>query len=500
MSKESFNWDASYIDVLQLADLIRQPVHFITPDGTVQFVNRAWENTYKLSRQEVIHRHISSIDEVTKTMNYYLSLDDIHHELTDSIVDLAYNYLKVPTNTPACLQAIEKKREVVVVSQMPDGGQVVVRSTPIFNDEDLVLVFTQVQDLTMMSKWKDELEQEIEKNNRMQEELQYLRDNQAATNLVGNSKEMISLRKLISVIAKSDASVLITGESGVGKEVVAKEIYNKSLRSDGPFISVNCAAIPENLLESELFGYEKGAFTGAFKQKIGLFEVADGGTIMLDEIGEFPIHLQPKLLRVLQEREIRRVGGTHNIPIDVRVIAATNRDLLQQVNEGKFRCDLYYRLNVVPILIPPLRQRREDVALLASSFLMQFNKKYKTSKFFLSQAVILLEQHDWLGNVRELENVVERLVIVSSGNAITPQQILTVFSGKLNMDINTESASEFSLKEAVEQLEKKMISEALSNYKSTYKAAKILGMSQSTLVRKAKQLDIKSAKKAGLPE
>ncbi|WP_312281686.1 sigma 54-interacting transcriptional regulator, partial [Oscillibacter sp.] len=326
------------------------------------------------------------------------------------------------------------------------------------------------------------------------------RDNQAATNLVGNSKEMISLRKLISVIAKSDASVLITGESGVGKEVVAKEIYNKSLRSDGPFISVNCAAIPENLLESELFGYEKGAFTGAFKQKIGLFEVADGGTIMLDEIGEFPIHLQPKLLRVLQEREIRRVGGTHNIPIDVRVISATNRDLLQQVNEGKFRCDLYYRLNVVPILIPPLRQRREDVALLASSFLMQFNKKYKTSKFFLSQAVILLEQHDWLGNVRELENVVERLVIVSSGNAITPQQILTVFSGKLNMDTNTESASEFSLKEAVDQLEKKMISEALSNYKSTYKAAKILGMSQSTLVRKAKQLNIKSAKKAGLPE
>ena len=298
------------------------------------------------------------------------------------------------------------------------------------------------------------------------------------------------------MVAKSEASVLITGESGVGKEVAAKEIYRQGLRKEAPFITVNCAAIPENLLESELFGYEKGAFTGAFKEKMGLFEVANGGTILLDEIGEFPMHLQPKLLRVLQEREIRRVGSTKSIPIDVRVIAATNRDLMAQVKNGNFRADLYYRLNVVPIQIPALRDRREDIALLASNFLVMFNKKYKTSKFFLSQAVMLLEQHDWPGNVRELENVVERLVIVSSKQAITPQQVLMVFSGRMNVDTGTD-APVMSLKEVTAQLEKRMIAEALTNYKSTYKAAKVLGLSQSTLVRKAKALGIQ---KKPLPE
>jgi transcriptional regulator with PAS, ATPase and Fis domain len=488
---EFLAWASPYVNILNVVDLIKQPIHFITPDGLVQYVNQAWVDAYKVPRQDVIHRHISSIGEITRTMNYYLTFDEHHHDLAESIADSSYNYLKVPTNTPACIQAIQQRRDVAVISQMPDGGQVIVRSTPIFDDSGkIVLVFTQVQDLSMMANWRDKLEEEVRKNNRMQEELQYLRENQTSSNLIGNSREMTALRKLISVIAKTDATVLISGESGVGKEVVAREIYNQSLRSKGAFVTINCAAIPENLLESELFGYEKGAFTGAYKTKLGLFEVADGGTIMLDEIGEFPHHLQSKLLRVLQEREIRRVGGTQNIPVNVRVIAATNKDLLEQVNADKFRCDLYYRLNVVPIHIPPLRGRREDIALLASNFLMQFNKKYKTSKFFLSQAVMLLEQHDWPGNVRELENVVERLVIVSSSNAITPQQVLMVFSGRLNIDANTEDPPVFSLKEAVDQLEKKMICEALTNYQSTYKAAKVLGMSQSTLVRKAKALEV----------
>ena len=200
--------------------------------------------------------------------------------------------------------------------------------------------------------------------------------------------------------------------------------------------------------------------------------------------------MQPKRLRVLQERELRRVGSTENIPIDVRIIAATNRNLADQVKNKTFRADLYSRLNVVPIQIPALRDRREDIALLASSFLASFNKKYKTSKFFLSQAVMMLEQHDWPGNVRELENVVERLVIISSKKAITPQQVMMVFSGRMNVDADTADAPIMSLKEVTDQGEKKMISEALTNYKSTYKAAKVLGVSQSTLVRKAKSLGI----------
>ena len=480
-----------YMDSLRITDLIEYPIHLITPDGLIQYVNQSWCNKYKLSLKEVYHHHISSIDAVVRNMNYYISFDEAYSSLREDLGSAAYNYMETPNTVPACLQAIQQRREVTVVSQMPDGGLVLVCSKPIFNDQqEIVFVLTQIQDLSLTAAWRDKLDQEVQKNCRIQEELQYLRDSQTTSNLVGNSKDMVELRKFISVIAKSDASVLISGESGVGKEVVAKEIYHQSQRKDAPFVTVNCAAIPENLLESELFGYEKGAFTGAMKSKMGLFEVANGGTILLDEIGEFPIHLQPKLLRVLQERELRRVGGTENIPIDVRVIAATNRNLADQVKNKTFRADLYYRLNVVPIQIPALRDRREDIALLASSFLASFNKKYKTSKFFLSQAVMLLEQHDWPGNVRELENVVERLVIISSKKAITPQQVMMVFSGRMNVDADTADAPIMSLKEVTDQVEKKMISEALANYKSTYKAAKVLGVSQSTLVRKAKSLGI----------
>ena len=455
-----------HMDSLRFSDLIKQPIHFITPDGIVQYVNQAWVDEYKLPANEAVSRHISSIDEVVRTMNYYVSFEEAYSSLRENIQSFSYNYIDVPSNIPACLQAVHQRREVTVVSQMPDGGLVLVCSTPIFNDkQEIIFVLTQIQDLSLCASLRDRLDLEVRENRRMREELQYLRDNQVTTSLIGSSKAMAALRSYISMIAKSDASVLITGESGVGKEVVAKEIYHQSSRSEGPF-------------------------TGAYKSKMGLFEVANNGTILLDEIGEFPLHLQPKLLRVLQEREIRRVGGTKSIPIDVRVITATNRNLITQVEAGSFRADLYYRLNVVPIQIAPLRDRREDIALLASNFLVSFNKKYKTSKFFLSQAVMLLEQHDWPGNVRELENVVERLVIVSSKNAITPQQVLMVFSGRLNVDA-TPDAPVMSLKEVTAQLEKRMITEALTNYKSTYKAARVLGVSQSTLVRKAKALGIR---------
>ena len=492
MNKEEFIQSITpYINILQLTDLIKEPIHLITPDGIIQYVNKAWTDKYKISLKEIYHHHISSVNEVVRTINYHISFDKENSSLQEQILSSSYKYSDVPSNVPACLQAVQKRCEITVVSEMPNGDLVLVCSTPIFNNrQEIILVLTQIQDLSLNASWRDKLDQVTQENRQIKEELKYLRESQPYSNLIGNSKSMVELRRFISVIAKSDASVLITGESGVGKEVVAKEIHRQSSRKDEPFITINCAAIPENLLESELFGYEKGAFTGALKNKMGLFEVANGGTLLLDEIGELPMHLQPKLLRVLQERELRRVGGTRSIPVNVRVIASTNRNLAEQVKAKKFRADLYYRLNVIPIQIPALRERREDIGLLASNFLAMFNKKYKTSKFFLSQAIMLLEQHNWPGNVRELENVVERLVIISDKKPITPQQVLMVFSGQMNVDADDNAIPIMTLKEITDQVEKKIIIEALDKYNSTYKAAKVLGVSQSTLVRKVKHLGI----------
>ena len=477
--------DDRFMNLFVVADLVNQPIHITTPDGVVRFANQAWCLTYNRELEEVLGQHIEVVL-AREHLNFYLSVDD---EMTGDPAEMTYEHFKEPTRRSAAVLAAEKRQRVTMLSQTPNLSKVMVTATPIFNDKDEILcVFTLVQDLTMLARWRDFIEEELQKSRIAQQELQYLRGNQAESNLVGNSKAMVELRKLISVVATSDASVLISGESGVGKEVVAKEIYSESLRKDKPFITVNCAAIPENLLESELFGHEKGAFTGAISTKIGLFELANGGTLMLDEIGEFPLHLQPKLLRVLQEREFRRVGGTKKIPIDIRLITATNRDLLDMTKTGEFRIDLYYRLNVFSIQIPSLRQRKEDIPLLASAFLSQFNKKYQKSKFFTGQALFSLEQYAWPGNVRELENAVERIVVIGDQPAVTVEHVSAVMGHAQGGEDG--QAAPVTLKEAVEELERKLISQALSTYKTTYKAAEVLGSSQSTIVRKAKALGI----------
>ncbi len=240
---------------------------------------------------------------------------------------------------------------------------------------------------------------------------------------VGQHPKVMELKALVEKVAPTDATVLIMGESGTGKELVARMIHSLSQRRDGPYVRMNCAAIPEGLIESELFGYEKGAFTGAVQSRKGKFELANGGTILLDEIGEMPINLQAKLLRVLQEKEIDRLGGK-TLPIDVRVIATTNRDLAKEVKEGRFREDLFYRLSVVPIYIPPLRERREDVPLLAEYFLHIYSKKIgKEVSKISSEAMEILSSYPWPGNVRELENCIHRAVILSTGPIITEKEI-----------------------------------------------------------------------------
>merc|ERR1711879_347005 len=248
--------------------------------------------------------------------------------------------------------------------------------------------------------------------------------------------------------AKTDATVLIAGETGCGKEVIAKEIHKNSGRKNGPYIKVNCAAIPDNLLESELFGYEKGAFTGALnKNKPGMFEMANGGTLLLDEIGEMPMNLQTKLLRVLQEKEVRRIGSVSSIKLDARIIASTNQDLPALIQRRAFREDLYYRLNVVPIYIPPLRERQEDISILVYDLLAKFNKKYEKAKKFETGAMEVLENYPWPGNVRELGNVLERLV-VSDDDLLIRSESINHFLGKKASTVTTDQKT--TLKEAVE--------------------------------------------------
>ncbi len=241
--------------------------------------------------------------------------------------------------------------------------------------------------------------------------------------LVGQSAAIERIRQLIQKVAPTDARVLITGESGVGKEVVARHIHAQSRRASGPFVAVNCGAIPSELIESELFGHEKGAFTSATRQHKGKFEQAHEGTLFLDEIGEMPLSAQVKLLRAIEERAITRVGGEKKIPVDVRIVAATNKDLRKEIEAGRFRADLFHRLNVIEIHIPPLRERKEDIPLLVEHFLKEFEQQGLKPKRFPPETIQALQEYSWPGNIRELKNAIERLLIVVEGDTVTPQDV-----------------------------------------------------------------------------
>ena len=297
---------------------------------------------------------------------------------------------------------------------------------------------------------------------------------------IAESRVMKRVLSLVAKVAPTDATVLLTGESGTGKEVLARLIHTLSGRKNAPFVSVNCAAIPEGLLEAELFGYEKGAFTGAVKSKPGLFEEAKGGTIFLDEIAELPLPLQAKLLRVLQDGTFRRVGGTKELKTDARIIAATNRDLKEMINEGSFREDLYWRLNVFNIHIPSLRERKEDIIPLAHHFLKSFARKYgKSVKEFSRDAVEFLLTYPFPGNVRELENMIERAVILSQGEIITVEDLKLP---EIEHESFKDALFTLPLTEAVELLEKIRIEKALKEAKGVKsKAAELLGISERVL-------------------
>ncbi len=308
----------------------------------------------------------------------------------------------------------------------------------------------------------------------------------------GNHPAMEKILQICQRVAPTDSTVLIQGESGTGKELVARYIHAHSNRANNPFIAVNCGAIPADLLESEMFGHEKGAFTGAVGSRMGLFQLANGGTIFLDEIGEMTPALQVKLLRVLQEREIRPVGADRTIRVDVRVIAATNRDLALEVERKRFREDLYYRLQVIPITIPPLRERRSDIPVLVQYFLDRLNSQRPGQPVRISnEAMVHLWEYDWPGNVRELENLIERLVILSDDGVIRaenlPPNIRTFISDK-KIPRPTLGEEGIDLNRAVEEFEYRLIDEALRRTRGNKQAAaKLLGLKRTTLVAKLRR-------------
>ncbi len=335
----------------------------------------------------------------------------------------------------------------------------------------------------------------------LQEENTYLKQQLKAKykfeNIIGSSDRMQKVFSLIDKVSGTDSTVLVLGESGTGKELVAKALHYNSPRAQNPFVPVNCGAIPEELLESELFGHEKGAFTGAFRTRIGRFELANGGSIFLDEISEMSPNLQVKLLRVIQEREFERVGGVKSIRIDVRIIAATNRDLEEEVAQGRFREDLYYRLNVIPLNLPPLRERRDDIPLLVKHFMGKYGRE-KNSRItgFSRRAMNLLAHYRWPGNVRELENLVERVLVLCDGTEVDtadlPERIAagTPRTSEVVPLIDLPETG-IDLSTAVSEFEKGIIMQALtrSNWVKN-RAAKLLHVNRTTLVEKIKKQNL----------
>lgn len=391
----------------------------------------------------------------------------------------------------ASIEVIETGKSTTFTQTIKTGKTVLVTGNPVFNEKgELIRVVTNGRDITELNHLKGEIEQAQNLRRHYQRELQKMQLEGTGDYIVASPK-MLAVDDLIKRIARVDSTVLIYGASGVGKEFVAREIHENSTRKDGPYICINCAAIPDNLLEAELFGYEEGAFTGAKRGgKMGIFQLADGGTLFLDEIGEIPFHLQAKLLRVIQEREVVRVGGNKPVSIDVRIITATNRKLWEMVKDRQFREDLFYRLNVVRISIPPLCERKEEIPIFADHFISLLNKKYQLHKHLDPMILPQLFNYDWPGNIRELRNVLEQAFVTSPGPLIT-QVWLGNENPELNMNIENESINEqLSLADAMQQYESQLIREALQKFGSTRKAAAKLGVSQATIWRKAHQYGI----------
>ncbi|OOR30290.1 sigma-54 interaction domain-containing protein [Bacillus cereus] len=423
---------------------------FVTDDkGIVVRVNSMCERHYQLSAKELVGKHVQ---ELQKEGIFYPS---------------------------ATLEVIEKKRPVELVQTTKSGEYLHVRTRPVFDDEgNLRRVISYSRDLTELYQLRQKVE---EMDNQLKTYKKELRETYEHEGLIFKSIAMQKIIETIKKVSVVDSTVLVLGETGVGKSRLVRHLHEVSHRKNESFYEINCAALPTNLIESELFGYSGGSFTGANREgKKGLLESAHKGTLFLDEIGEMPLEIQAKLLQVLQEKTFRPIGGRELKKVDVRIVAATNRDLSMMVKQGTFRKDLYYRLNVIPISIPPLRDRTEDILPLIYHYLQYFNKKYGRDVKLAPSTLQMFVGYPWEGNNREIENVIERIVI-------TADDFVTVEDLPLSMQETTVEQSGQSLYRMLEEVERNIILKAYKTYGSSYKVAEFLQISQSAATRKIKK-------------
>ena len=442
---------------------------FITDEkGIVLYINKNFLQLSGLSKDDVIGKDV-----------FYL-LDN-----------------KIVPNS-CCAKVIESNMPASTINKYYTGKECLVSGNPIFNRQgQLKRVVSVIRDLSELQKLKQELEKTTSLSKIYKQRINEL-ETEKPSRFVSNNKDMQKIDDMVTSIANIDSTILIIGETGVGKDFLAKKIHNASNRSkEGPFLKINCSAIPENLLESELFGYEKGAFTGANKSgKLGLFELANEGTLFLDEIGDMPYNLQSKLLTVLQDKEIYRLGGNLPIKINSRIIAATNANLEDLINKKKFRIDLYYRLNVIKMTIPPLRQRKEDIISLSDHFLFSLNEKHKKNKIFTSDLYQALLAYSWPGNIRELQNTIERLVIMTKEDQIGSEMFnyYILDSNDLSKnpleEVQKGVLKEGTLRERLESFEKQILEDALRECGTLNSTANFLDITMSTLVRRKRKYGI----------
>ena len=456
-------------DFREVCQNLYDGIHITDGEGVIVFINDAYTRTTGIRPEQVLGRRVSEIE----------------------------GLLYKGSVTGQVLKTKKRVNSMATILEL--GKEVLVTGTPVFDEAgNIKLVVTNTRDFPELKRLEHQLHTLTEERKKVHQELAFLRRQQAGgRELVYCSEAMESVMELVRTVAQTDVTVLITGESGTGKELIASELYQGSARRDKPFIKVNCAAIPAELLESELFGYEEGAFTGARRSgKAGMFELADTGMILLDEIGDMPLTLQTKLLRVLQQRELIRVGGSRPVKLDLRVVAATNKNLREEVRQGRFREDLYYRLNVVPIELKPLRERQTDIPLLAERFCRDFCKKYGRDMRITPDGLQLLTEYPWPGNIRELENLIERLIVTNGeGGAVTRGHVLAALSS--SGSFHGSSAAAGTLKQQVSAYEREIVLQAVKREGSIRRAAKALGVNHSTLVKKLRQYGLAEAEQHG---
>lgn len=459
----------------QLFDLLQDGMYVSDRQGWTLMVNTSYERLTGIKASEVVGRNVFDLRR-------------------NGLFNVIVNPDVVATG------------KVVTSIQEVNGRRVVLKGHPILGRTgEVELVVTFVRDVSHIDRLLREVASQRNLVESYQRQIASL-DPEAVFQdggMIAVSKPSIAVRELLDNIAPTDAAVLILGETGVGKDVVARRLQAKSLRADKVFLKVDCSAIPESLMESELFGYEAGAFSGArAKGKMGFFEKASGGTLFLDEVGELALPMQTKLLRAIQDQEIIRVGSTTVTPIDIRIIAATNKELEEEVKRGRFRSDLYYRLKVAVLRILPLRQRRDDILPLAKVYLQRFNQKYGKNLAFTNKAEKALLNYEWPGNVRELENAIHSVVVTTSRPVVTCGDLPAGMASRCSSlggepAVRCNGLGERSLKEMVRDFEQRLISEALEVYGSVAKAAEALGVNRCTLFRKANPPESSRAGAAG---